>query len=214
MILRFLQSLKESGRAELVPDKGDLSKQIMAAGRGGERPELEALLKAWYHEASLRVPGKAPEFHAEAACWGAMMLFRAACFLSFREIDEAQVLAGMDAGGMPDAELGSAHFSADLALRFLPDIYRMAMSMAPDDPLVKALARIGDQVPLSSVGMEGVVPILELEDPNLRQWMAERALGAGDRAGLDRSGLCELARGKLGGHAERFGKGLLSKESS
>jgi len=51
--------------------------------------------------------------------------------------------------GAPDAP--AAHLSADLVLRFLPQVHRRARALDPADPLVMILERVLRQWPLSGV---------------------------------------------------------------
>jgi hypothetical protein len=49
------------------------------------------------------------------------------------------------------------HFSADLALRYVPGLYRRARALGPDDPLASLLAEVMRRCPLSGV-LQGLDP--------------------------------------------------------
>jgi hypothetical protein len=81
-------------------------------------------------------------------------------------------VAALAAAALPpsraDAASAAAHYSADLAWRFLPDLWELARSHAP--PLLEALASIGAAWPLSSVG----APLSESPEPGA--WFAHPCL--------------------------------------
>ncbi|HEY1122685.1 MAG TPA: hypothetical protein VGE67_13825, partial [Haloferula sp.] len=80
MLLQFLQTLHDSGRAVLEPPGREWLKVATdATNDAGERKRALRLLAEWHEEAVLDLPGPSLPFHPAAAWWGAVMIFRAAC---------------------------------------------------------------------------------------------------------------------------------------
>jgi hypothetical protein len=211
VLLRFLQSLHDSGRAELAPPGREWSKVVTAAGNdAGEKQRCIQLLGAWHQEAVLDLPGPPLPFHPAAAWWGAVMLFRAACLVCFREMEVTDIVALLRREPMPDSHDPAAHFSADLCLRHWPDLYRMARARSEDDPLVKAMHDLAKDIPLSAAGMHLAAEHPVLAHTGIRQLYAERALERADTACLAQPEISSFVRSKLGAYASELGRGLLS----
>jgi hypothetical protein len=213
VLLRFLQTLGDSGLAEIAPPERDLAACLRKAGGDpAESRQVGRLLEDWHGEALLDLPGPPLAFHPDAARWAALLLFRAACLASFRDLGEAEIREFLSGRPLPDAADPAAHFSADLTLRHWPALFRMARARSEDDPLVGLMHRLAATFPLSSPGMH-----LELADDSpvfhhagLHQLFAERALERADHACLARPATAALIRAKLGAHAAELGRGLLS----
>ncbi len=212
MLARFLQSLSESGRAELPWPGRDVEAFIASAGSDElDRREANRILSGWHGELVAELPGPALSYHPRAATWGALMCYRAACFICFREISGPTILRLLPDQPLPDAASPEAIFSADLSLRHWPEFFRMARSNSEDDPLVTAMHRLAAQVPLSSLGMH--IPV----DPahalfrhaGLRQLFAERALERADHACLAVPEVAGFIRSQLGAYNSTLGRGLL-----
>lgn len=170
------------------------------------------MLAQWHQDAVLELPGPPLDFHEEAALWGAVLLFRAACLASFREIGEEEIAPFLRERTMPDETSPAAHFSADLCLRHWPDLLRMARARSEDDPLVKVMAELAGTFPLSAVGLNfSIVPAGPVfSHPGLCQLFAERALERADREALQLPAIAALVRAKLGAYTAPLGRGLLS----
>jgi hypothetical protein len=213
VLLRFLQTLHDSGMAEIAPPERDLAACLRkAGGDSGEARQLDRLLEGWHGEALLDLPGHALDHHPEAALWGALLLFRAACLASFHDLGEAEIRELLTGRPLPDASNPAAHFSADLSLRHWPPLFRMARARSEDDPLVKVMHSLAATFPLSSPGMHLELPA---ESPvfrhaGLHQLFAERALERADHACLARPATAALIRAKLGAYSADLGRGLLS----
>ena len=177
-----------------------------------DRRDAGKLLAGWHREAVLDLPGAPLAFHPRAALWGALMAFRAASFICFRDVEEATIRQLLPDHSLPDDPAPEAHFSADLCLRHWPEMARMARARSEDDPLVKAMQRLAIQVPLSSLGMQIPVPgdHAVLRHPGLRQFFAERALERADHACLAVPEIATIVRSKLGAYSATLGRGLLS----
>ncbi|WP_338289546.1 hypothetical protein [Luteolibacter sp. LG18] len=213
MILRFLTSLHETGRAELAfPGRVPVEMIRLAGSDPEERKAIHRLLHGWYEEAVRDLPGPPLAYHAAGAEWGAIRLVRAACFLGYRDIEAEEIPKGLPGTPLPDAELPEAHFSADLALRHFADLFRMARALSEDDPLLAAMQALAVMAPLAAAG----VPVTLPEDSpvfrhaGLCQLLAERAYGRKDRALLAHPRIAPLVRTKLGAYVTELGSGLLS----
>lgn len=217
VLSRFLQTFAESGRAELPWPGRDVEDFIASAGKDDlDRREANRILSAWHSEAVVELPGAPLAYHPRGAMWGAMMCYRAACFICFREISEAAIRRLLPEEPLPDAASPEAIFSADLTLRHWPEFFRMARARSEDDPLVTAMRRLAAQVPLSSLGMHiPVDPTQALfRHAGLRQLFAERALERADHACLAVPEVAEFIRAKLGAYGSALGRGLLPPPSA
>ena len=102
------------------------------------------ILREFYERDVLTMPGDVPAFHSEAAVWAARYVFYVSQLILLRDVDE-DVMQGYLSPfeGMHSAE---AIYSADLLLRFLPDLFRLGSGLSPGDPLVAGAgegARLG-----------------------------------------------------------------------
>lgn len=96
-----------------------------------------AFLKEEYHTEALDYPFHAPEFDAEVALWAAQTVYTAAQILLYRQHNVADLPALL-----PDFLLDptpSRVLSADLTLRFLPDMLSQAQYLDPEDAVIPLL---------------------------------------------------------------------------
>jgi hypothetical protein len=115
----------------------------------GERREALALLERAYGTYRLDVGGPPVDFDAGTALAAAELLGRACWFL----VNHAEPAAELEKSlALPAPPTSAAqHLSADLLLRFLPQVHRRARAVAPDDRLAALLACVLRQWPLSGV---------------------------------------------------------------
>lgn len=154
-MLAFLSELRSTGapvvRLKGIGDLQDCLKQIeidALRSRG-----VTVLLREWHQEASLDLAGTPLEFDESAARWGAMTLFRAAWFYLHRDA-EATDLSSLFSESMPKPLSAEALFSVDLTMRYLADLFRIAKTLAPGDPLLDGLQHLAESLPLSGAGIE------------------------------------------------------------
>jgi hypothetical protein len=96
-----------------------------------------AFLREEYQSEALDYPFHAPEFDAEAALWAAQTVYTAAQILLYRQHEVADLPALL-----PDFLLDttpSRILSADLTLRFLPDMLSQAQYLDPEDAVIPLL---------------------------------------------------------------------------
>ncbi|MEO8238993.1 MAG: hypothetical protein ABI793_01500 [Flavobacterium sp.] len=117
-----------------------------------EANETVSFLETEYERETLEYPGNAPKFNTEAALWGAKTVYSAAQLLLHREhnINDLNVLLP-DFTGKKDA---STMLSADLCLRFLPQITEEMKRIDPDDLVIPILEKHLYEFHYSAIGFE------------------------------------------------------------
>jgi hypothetical protein len=139
-LLTFLRRLWYEGRVLLHDRRGDSSQSIAGA--------LDALAEA-YGAYRLEVAGPPVPFDCETAIAAARFVHLSAWYLVRREGTEEELRRDL---AMPTAPTQAAHhLSADLTLRYLPQIYSRARAHAPDDALTQVVAGTLRTWPLSGV---------------------------------------------------------------
>src|SRR5262245_33648795 len=121
----FLSQLLEHGRVH-VAGADEISQEELAEAR-----KLLAEFERAWREA---LPGAAPEFLMEPALWSAETIYRACQCLVYREWDAERTL-GSSIAAPRGTRTAAMHYSVDLAMRFLPDVWRLARTAVKDDPL-------------------------------------------------------------------------------
>jgi hypothetical protein len=122
-----------------------------------DRPRSEAykdvdaleLLKSIFAEYRLQIAGPDIDFDAGAAVAAAELLSHACWFLLSRDEPDAELERSIRLPGPPRS--AAAHLSADLTLRFLPQVHHRARARDPADRLTKLLAEVLRGWPLSGV---------------------------------------------------------------
>jgi len=107
------------------------------------------ILEKAYSAYRLDVAGPPPAFAAPTALAAAEFVWLACWFLLVRDEEPAEVEKGLRPLTPPTTP--GQHLSADLVLRFLPQVYRRARGLAADDVLTQSLERVLRQWPLSGV---------------------------------------------------------------
>ena len=208
-LTRFLHALSESGRVVVPASVEESDADLVAADAA--LAELDAVARA-------TLAFDAPRFLPDVAHWAAITLYRGAQLVAHRDLEAAEVERRLGTP-CPDRERHDAAdvaYSADLALRFLPDLERLAVAAARgDDPLVERLRDLGREWPLSSVGLRAVDDAAEpdaaaldvvLGHPALRQLYVDRILTRDDTGRLGSAGVREAVRESLGLYPELGGK--------
>jgi hypothetical protein len=190
----FLRDLLERGKVTVAGQIGSFGDDDLRAA--------ETLLRHYYQEDVLEMPGTAPAFLPEAALWGARYFYHAVQLAVLRDLGE-EVVRGylQDYAGPRTPE---AVYSVDLTLRYLPDLLRLAKGLAPGDVLVAALQRTALDWPFSSVGSGaagGVASGVILAHPSLRIAYVDRIIREKDANRLTGPEVPEHVRAALGQHA-------------
>ncbi|SHM32678.1 hypothetical protein SAMN05444484_105157 [Flavobacterium chilense] len=117
-----------------------------------EETEVVLFLETEYENEILEYPGIAPDFNAGAALWGARTLYLATQLLLHREhkMNDVKELLPFYIGVL-DA---SAIISADLCLRFLPQIITKIREIDPEDLVIEILEKHLIQFHYSAIGSD------------------------------------------------------------
>ncbi len=142
-----------------------------------DQAEVGRVLARAYAGYRLSIPGPPIDFDPAAAQAAADLVWLAAWFLVVRDEPPAAVEAALGILPRPDRQ-PSQHLSVDLTLRYLPQIYQRARTIAPDDVLTRTLAQVLRHWPLTGVLADlhepPLLPIDRLEHPGLLLLYAER----------------------------------------
>ena len=190
----FLQSLFAEGKVvangKLYPFSPD---ELRAA---------EQLLRQFYSEDILEMPALAPAFHAEAALGGAQYLFCAVQLIINRDLDEAAVEQHL--AGLPEPASPEIIFSADLTLRYLPELFGLAKGLSPLDIVATKLKETAACWPFSSVGVDiGTEYTLEniVGHPSLKFAYTDRILAKKDKTRAQHPLIKDLISEMLGAYS-------------
>jgi hypothetical protein len=197
LLTSFLQDLLTTGSITLSSQSAPFEAADLAAA--------EQLLQTYYTEDCLDLSHTAPVFDASAALWAAHYLYYTALLAVVRELDEVAI-----ATHLPDFEgemTPAASYSADLTLRYLPDLLQLAKGLAPGDALVARLRHTAQQWPLSFVGQEpadAAAEVILLTHPALRVAYIDRIIRAQDRARAGQPHLMPLVQAALGAYSAQL----------
>jgi hypothetical protein len=102
--------------------------------------EADALLAKEYAMEALEYPSEVPAYDAKAAIWAAKVVFNAAQLLLYREQAVKDILPLF--GAYTGRKTPGAILSADLTLRFLPDILEKIKAIDEEDVLNSLLENV------------------------------------------------------------------------
>jgi hypothetical protein len=143
-ISTFLTDLFETGQVTV----GSEIEAINAFETGAT---LQILQKYYTHD-SWHLPAKQPDFHPDAALWGAQFVYAAVHLTVLRHIDAEiveQLLTDFTGGTTPETL-----YSVDLTFRYLPELLFLAKGLAPSDSLVDVLKTRLQRWSFSAVGID------------------------------------------------------------
>jgi MoxR-vWA-beta-propeller ternary system domain bpX4 len=165
-------------------DQGKIVFRSSFTPRDRPSPAAVAALAGAFETVSLAVAGPPIAFHPEVACAAAEFLRQSSWALVSRHERMTELEERLK---MPCTPLTpSEHLSADVTLRYLPQVMRRARGLDPSDPLVEHMANVLRRWPLSGVLSDiEAAPLAPLEfgrHPGLLLLFAER-LAAHDRPG-------------------------------
>src|SRR5262249_19076034 len=180
-----------------------------------ERDEAQRLLVDFERLFRLSLAEEPPPLDMAVAGAAAQTLYRLCQCLVYRELIPNQMLAMGDR--LPDIPgTASAHYSADLALRFLPDAWRLAKEAAEGDPLVTTIRELATQWPLSSIGIPEL-PALVIdgiaEHQALLALYVDRIMECRDRSRLNDPRVREAFLTAVGAHHD-LAPELMTKDSA
>ena len=180
-----------------------------------ESREVLDFLVVEYRTEALNWPGACPLFDEAAALWAAKTVYLAAQLMLYRK-DEARdlpVLLPDYAGPVTPA----AALSADLTLRFLPEILRHLHLIAPDDPLIPLLAAFAPRWPYSFLLQTEIQELADMQwlmdDSCLRQLFADRVIATQNHVLARHPSVQPLVLASLGLHASTLWKTFIPTHS-
>lgn len=213
VLLSFLETLRETGAGALEMPRYPLGKgfecleKLEAAARTEGR--LLGMLHDWHRIDSLEAGS--PTFDEEAAWWGARMFLRVAWLYLDRAASEEDSAALLKED-MPRKDTAEAHFSADLTLHWLPDLFKQAQAASPEDPLLGHIRLLAARAPLSGMGISWPNPSIPdalRAHPGIWRLLIDRVIASRDREKLSDPAIAEAVRTALGSFADVLAKGLL-----
>ncbi len=169
-----------------------------------DRPSAVSELEILYRDDTLRLPGPAPAFDADAALWAAATTAFALQCAVVRDIDAGQVEKSFSRPE-PMADSAAAVYSVDLTMRLLPGIVSYAKSISRDDPLNVQLKRLCIAWPLSSVGA-GEIPTPDisslLNNETIMRLYVDRIIASNDYNRVEHPQVAARVREALGLYPE------------
>lgn len=189
----FLQTLVGEGMAVV-----DRSTELVAG---------PAAIAAWHalEEAGRgELPGDAPACDETAGLWAAQRLFFACQAIVCRDLDTEEVSPRVLAP-CPVKRGPSVDYSADVCLRHLPDVTRIAKRLAAADPVNSLIQQFAAAWPLSAAGVENVeFHALDSfwDHATLRRLFVDRVLANGTTAALHLPSVADAVRAALGAHPD------------
>ena len=167
------------------------------------------LLEEYYRADALAMPYTAPGFDPEAALWAAKYIFSTIQLVLLRDIGEEKLNQLLvDYNGQYTSE---AVYSADLMLRFLPDIFRFASGLSPEDPLIYKLKAIARHWPFSTIGIANIDVVIGntiLDHPSLRVAYIDRLILKKDMNRINSKHELKLVKEALGAYQAQLWPGL------
>ena len=149
-------------------------------------------------------PAGQPDFSEQIGLWSAKLLYHACHFVVERDAKPESLERALTIQP-PEPPSASAHYSADLTLRFLPDVTKLAQTAAEDDPLGEMLLNLARQWPLASVGMTAVRDVevrCIVQNPCLLQAYVDRVILRLDVSRLNHPAVRQAAQASLGLYPE------------
>lgn len=161
----------------------------------------EQLLRQIYGEDALEMPARAPDFNAEAALSAARYLYNAVQLIINRDLDEAAVEQHLAC--LPEPASPEIVYSADLTLRYLPELFTLAKGLSPLDIVATKLKETAACWPFSSVGVD-IDSEYALEKiighPALKYAYADRILAKKDKNRAQHPQIKDLVSEMLGAY--------------
>ena len=194
---QFILNLLEKGQVLLEGKLRDFSKT--------ELEEAAKVLKVYYDHDKIEMPYQAPDFEPGSALWGATYLYHTMQLSLLRDENEETVREYLTASTA--SKTPSVIYSADLMLRYLPQLLNISKGLAPDDVLVKCLMETAVQWPFSSIGIvltetPNLDPILE--NQSLRIAYIDRIIQSKNQKNIYNEKVTKLINEALGDHQSTF----------
>lgn len=171
-----------------------------------EQHQVIDYLSQVYHQESLEYPYQVPTFDIHAGLWAANTLYVAAQLLLYRKNSNADLLTLLPNFIYPKTP--SAVLSADLSLRFLPDIITQLDKINPEDELIPIVEKhlyswhySGISYPLSVDKLDFTV---EESNRCLQQLYANRIIEYQRKPLAETTAFSEIVGASLGDYRKNF----------
>lgn len=175
-----------------------------------EEQELEVvlLLEEMYTYESLGYPEMAPDFNRSAAVWSSKVLYYAAQLVLYREHNEETITdLFTDYSGM---KTPSAIITADLCLRYLPELVKYLSQIEVNDELIGVLNSILFEWHysglLSDIDLREVDLKDQLDDPCMSKLYINRVIEQKQKAVGQKDFLKPLVTAALGNYTNEYWK--------
>lgn len=146
-------------------------------------------------------PGKAPTFRPDVAAKAAAVLCSLCQATVYRELDENTIAAQLDSTELAIEDSAEAWYSADLALRFLPQVYERLSRITNDDPVLELVVKVGRAWPLSSVGIADCGPDemqSAFDDSGIFRMYVDRVMACSDQERLKLPRVADAVNSAIG----------------
>lgn len=196
-LTNFIAGLINEGKVKVVPQMLTFTAEDLRLAR--------VHLRQYYEDDAQEMPAQVPAFDPEAACWAAAYLYRAVQFILLRELDETTMQQHLLP--YPGAHSPAAIYSADLTLRYLPDLFDLAKGLSPHDPLVKQMKETAAAWPFSAAAIHlDAVPDIRtlMGDASLKQAYIDRIIHAKDLHKCSVPECYPLVQEALGSYSDTF----------
>lgn len=172
----------------------------------GDEALVKEFLQVEFNIESKNHPFSTPKYDAESALWAAKIVYTACQILLYREHKEAELTDLLPAFTQPITT--EAILSADLCLRFLPQILAEAKLIDPEDYLIPILESILNQWHYSGIGIPLSLKNLDFElifsNPCLEQLYIDRVIDKKDKKRAELPQMLEKIRATLGIYSEKY----------
>lgn len=193
-VFSFVQTLLTDGK---ITVDGALS-----AFEEDDLSDSAKLLSRFYEEDIVHMPLTAPAFEAGPAVWAAKHLYLSLQLIVLRELPPQTIEESLEPF---NGEISpSSIYSADLVLRYLPDIFNLARGLAPADIMVTKMAESAAYWPFSSVGIplqQEIDDSIILNHPSLKTAYIDRIIRTKDIKRISDENMKEYVMEALGNYA-------------
>lgn len=193
-LTNFLKQLAQEGKAAIEHDVTPFD--------ADDVKNAADFLQNIYQNDSLDMPDVPPQYAPTAAVWAAQFLYYALQCTVFRNLD-AQTVENL-LKKYPEEATPEAIYSVDLTFRYLPDLFKLAKGLAPDDILVQILRENAHFWHFSTVGMDvgnTTTHATILAHPSLRLAYIDRIIQCRDIKRVNSDGIKELVQTALGDYS-------------
>ncbi|WP_291913739.1 hypothetical protein [Chitinophaga sp. CB10] len=198
----FITTLLQDGKVTVDTD--------LSPFPGGVLQETAHILQSYYYNDAQEMPGKAPAFHPDAALWSACYIYRAAQLSAIATPPAADVHRLLTP--YPGNINAETIYSADLCLRYLPDLTGLSKGNAAEDILITQLRETAALWPFSSTGIKiptTYIPDAIWQHPALLAAYADRIIVTRDSARLRHPKILPAVLKALGNYQEILWPGFV-----